>query len=164
MRRSRYLYAYGDPKTASARRTVDLFDATVDVLRAIQPLHVTPEMPVFVNTNGQPIEPNSMLPHWYRCLRACGIRVRGLYSTKDTFVTTALRVDARKAWLEAQTGVNYATLRRHYGEWMPSDDRSDLDRFVAYAPEIFGAEIGKLSPTKRRRGGQFRKFPNEIRG
>ena len=159
MRRSRYLYAYGDPKTASARRTVDLFDATVGVLRAIEPLHVTPEMPVFVNTNGQPIEPNSMLPHWYRCLRACGIRVRGLYSTKDTFVTTALRVDARKAWLEAQTGVNYATLRRHYGEWMPSDDRSDLDRFVAYAPEVFASEPRKLSPTKRRRGGQFQNCP-----
>src|SRR5215470_16749477 len=55
---SRYMYAYGDPKTASARRTVDLFDATADVLRTIQPLRVTPEMPVFVNTNGRPIEPN----------------------------------------------------------------------------------------------------------
>jgi hypothetical protein len=27
-------------------------------------------------------------------------RVRGLYPTKDTFVTTVLRVDERKAWLE----------------------------------------------------------------
>jgi integrase len=159
VRRSRYLYAYADPKTESARRTVELFDATVAVLRAIQPLHVTPEMPVFVNTNGQPIEPNSLLPHWYRCLRACGIRVRGLYSTKDTFVTTALRVDVRKAWLEAQTGVNYATLRRHYGEWMPSDDRRDLDRFTDYAPEVFAAKPPKLSPRKRGGGGQFRNSP-----
>lgn len=113
VRRSRYMCAYGDPKTASARRIVDVFESTVAVFRTIQPLHVTPETPVFLNTNAKPIEPNSMLPHWYRCLRASGIRVRGLYSTKDTFVTTALRVDVRKAWLEAQTGVNYATLRRH---------------------------------------------------
>src|SRR5215468_2508850 len=113
-------------------------------------------MPVFTNVDGRPVDPHSFTEHWYRCLRALGIRVRGLYSTKDTFVTTALRVDARKAWLEAQTGVNYATLRRHYGEWMPSDDRSDLDRFVAYAPEVFAAETRKLSPRKRQRGGQFR--------
>ena len=101
------------------------------------------------------VEPNSLLPHLCRCLRACGIRVRGLYSTKDTFVSTALRVDVRKAWLEAQTGVNYAMLCRHYGEWMPSDDRSDLDRFIAFAPEVFAAQPVKLSPTKRGRGGQF---------
>jgi len=65
---------------------------------------------------------------------------------KGTFVSTALRVDARKAWLEAQTGVNYATLRRHYGECMPSDDRSDLDRFVAYAPEVLPPKRANCPP------------------
>lgn len=154
VRRSRYMYVNDDPKTVSARRTVDLFDATIDVLRAVLPHEITPETPVFANTKGQPIEPNSLLPHWYRCLRALGIRVRGLYPTKDTFVTTALRVDVRKAWLEAQTGVNYATLRRHYGEWMPSDDRSDLDRFTTYAPDVYETESRKLSPGKRASGGQ----------
>ena len=38
VRRSRYLYVNDDPKTVSARRTVDLFDATIDVLRAVLPL------------------------------------------------------------------------------------------------------------------------------
>lgn len=59
-----------------------------------------------------------------------------------------------KAWLEAQTGVNYATLRRNYGEWMPSDDRSDLDSFTDYAPEGFAAKPQKLSP--RKRGDNFK--------
>ena len=48
--------------------------------------------------------------------RQVGIRKRGLYCTKDTFVTTSLMQGVPIAWLENQTGVNYATLRRHYGK------------------------------------------------
>ena len=70
-----------------------------------------------------------MLPHWHRCLRACGIRGRGLYSITDTVMATARRVNVRKAWLEAQTGVNHATLRRHCVAWMPRD-RSNLYRLT----------------------------------
>jgi hypothetical protein len=49
----------------------------------------------------------------YECLRSLGIRQRGLYCTKDTFVTTALSADVKIAWLETQTVVSYATLRQH---------------------------------------------------
>ncbi len=38
----------------------------------------------------------------------------------------ALRVVVKIAWLETQTGVGYATLRRHYGEWMPTEGDSEL--------------------------------------
>jgi len=160
--RSRHLYSDGDPKTAAARRTVELFEGTVDVLRALQPLHVRPEMKVFTNTNGAAIEPNSLLHHWYRCLRALGIRVRGLYATKDTFVTTAFRIGVRPAWLEAQTGVSYSTLRRHYGAWAPGEEHPELDRFSAFAPSVFGPEAGKLPPTSEHRGGQFPKKPRKA--
>jgi len=54
-------------------------------------------------------------------------------STKDTFVTTALYADVKKAWLENQTGVAYETLRRHYGEWMRSEMESELHRFEQVA-------------------------------
>jgi hypothetical protein len=70
------------------------------------------------------------LPHWYAAQRALGIRVRGLYSTKDTFVTTALDANVKIAWLETRTGVNYLTLRRHYGKWMPSDGGRELELFA----------------------------------
>src|SRR5262249_10745576 len=50
-----------------------------------------------------PLDPNAFLPHRYAAQRACGIRVRGLYSTKDTFVTTALDAGVTIAWLEQQT-------------------------------------------------------------
>jgi integrase len=139
VRRSRHLWTYGEPKTASARRTVQLFPETVRLLRVLVPLRVEPTMPVFTHTRGGPIEPNSLLPHWYAAQRASGIRVRGLYSTKDTFVTTALEAGVTIAWLETQTGVNYLTLRRHYGRWMPSDAGRELDRFATLDPGLFAA-------------------------
>ena len=73
-------------------------------------------MPVLSNALGNPIEPKAFTRHWYACLRALGIRQRGLYCTKDTFVTTALQKGVKIAWLETHTGVNYAALRRHYGK------------------------------------------------
>ena len=139
VRRSRHLWEYGDPKTASARRTVELFPWTVELLGQLLRLRVAPSMPVFTNTLGMPIEPNSLLPHWYACQRALGIRVRGLYCTKDTFVSAALSVGVKIAWLETQTGVNYATLRRHYGKWMPTEGGSELRRFATIDPGLFPA-------------------------
>ena len=63
--------------------------------------------------------------HWYPCLRALGIRSRGLYACKDTYVSTVLPVKPIP-WIEEQTGVVYATLRKHYGRWLPrrQDDRA----------------------------------------
>jgi hypothetical protein len=45
--------------------------------------------------------------------------VRGLYATKDTFVSLAITCSVNPAWLEQQTGVAWATLRKHYGKYMP---------------------------------------------
>ena len=42
---------------------MELFPQAVRLLKLIQPLRLAPEMPVFTNTLGQPIEPNSLLPH-----------------------------------------------------------------------------------------------------
>jgi hypothetical protein len=50
---------------------------------ALQPLHVGPDKPV-TNTWGAPTEPKTFSRHWYDCLRALGIRQRGLYCSKGT--------------------------------------------------------------------------------
>lgn len=104
---------------------------------------------MFTNLHGAAIEPNALLPHWYAAHRARGLRVRGLYSTKDTFVTTALQAGVKIAWLENQTGVNYGTLRRHYGKWMPTDGGSELARFAPLAPGLFTDEAAAKSPLRR---------------
>jgi hypothetical protein len=132
---------------------VELFPETVRLLQGIQPLRVDPDMPVFRNIVGQPIEPNSFLKHWYACQRALGIRGRGLYCTKDTFITAALNAGVKIAWLENQTGVNYSTLRRHYGKWMPTEGESELRRFVALDPSLFEGPgcVRSEGPTDTRR-------------
>jgi len=107
VRRSRHLYDYGAPKTQSADRWVELFPDTVRMLGELRPLRIEPTTPVFTNTIGNPVEPKAFERHWHAGLRILGIRPRGLYCTKDTFVTNALRVGAKIAWLEQQTGVNY---------------------------------------------------------
>jgi integrase len=129
VRQSRHLYEVAEPKTRSANRWIELHPETARLLRDILPLHVTPDAPLFVNLDGRPLEPKRFSEHWYRCLRALGIRQRGLYCTKDTFVTTSLQAGVRIAWLEAQTGVNYATLRRHYGKWITLEGTSEWARF-----------------------------------
>jgi hypothetical protein len=60
-------------------------------------------MPVFTTTHGGPIEPKTFSPHWYDCLRALGLRVRGLYCTKDTYVSRALRTVRDPRWVEKRT-------------------------------------------------------------
>lgn len=46
--------------------------------------------------------------------RVLGVRVRGLYATKDTFCSLYLSRGARLEWLSEQTGVAHGTLRKHY--------------------------------------------------
>ena len=106
VRRSRYLGEEGDPKTRGARRTVELFPATVELLRVIRPLRVTPDIPVFRNTLGQPLDQQTFSRHWYACLRALNIRQRGVYAMKDTFVSSALAKGVTIRRLEQQTGEN----------------------------------------------------------
>jgi hypothetical protein len=98
---------------------------------------------VFINLIGRPLEPQAFCCHWYDGLRALKIRQRGLYCTKDTFVTTALDLGVKIAWLEQQTGVTYATLRKHYGKWMPAQADSEMRRFAEADPGLFE---GKLAP------------------
>jgi len=93
----------GSPRRPWPARTSDGV-APARGLRPAQPRRPGSPTPVFANTRGAPIEPNSLLPHWYAAQRALGVRVRGLYSTKDTFVTTALDAGVKIAWLETQTG------------------------------------------------------------
>jgi hypothetical protein len=37
---------------------------TVAILRTVQPLKLTPDMPVFTNIDGRPVEPDTFLKRW----------------------------------------------------------------------------------------------------
>ncbi len=73
---------------------------TVRLLRELVALESDPDAYLFTTTEGLPIEPKSFSVHWYRCLRELGIRVRGLYATKDTYVSLAMSKGVVPAFLE----------------------------------------------------------------
>jgi integrase len=154
VRRSYHLATYQSPKTRRARRTVELLPETVRVLRALAPLHLTPETPVFTSTTRGPIEPKSFSMHWDTALRSLGIRPRGLYCTKDTYVSHALRTVRDPWWVETQTGVALETLKQHYAKWMPTRERSELHRLArAFAAPSEEMKEGELPPGVAASGG-----------
>lgn len=146
VRRSYHLRVYDGPKFPGAKRTVELLPETVRLLRTIYPLHPTPEMPVFTTTTGTPINPTSFAENWYRCLRACGIRERGLYCTKDTFVTEGWRTMGLD-WVSAQTGVDHRTLKKHYAKWKPDPSGEALRRWAAlYERADENSDVSDVAP------------------
>jgi hypothetical protein len=112
IRQSYHMGRYGKPKTKAARRIIELHPDTVAMLAAIRPLREAPEHPVFVNTEGNPIEPKAFSERWYECLRALGLRQRGLLRHECTFVTLTLATAREDVmlWVVKQTGVAYETL------------------------------------------------------
>lgn len=129
--RSRYAGEYSAPKTGAAARTVQLLSETVRQLQVIQPLHVDPNAPVFTNTEGRPVHLTTFAQwHWYPCLRALGIRSRGIYATKDTYISFALTRGVNISWLVGQTGVSYPTMLRHYGTFLRSEGPDQLARLT----------------------------------
>jgi integrase len=78
VRRSFHLGVYAGAKTKRSVRRVQLTEELVDLLRELQPLRVEPKTPAFANLDATAIEPKAFSTHWYVCLRALGIRTRGL--------------------------------------------------------------------------------------
>ena len=93
---------------------------------------------MFTNLEGKPIEPKTFSTHGHRAVRALGLPVRGLYSTKDSFVSLAMSRDVNPVWLEGQTGVRFETLRQHYGVWMRSEGGNQLRKLGKLAPRLGG--------------------------
>lgn len=125
---SRVGRSVGAPKTTRARRRVELHPDTIARLAALP--RGGPDDAVFV-AGKVPMLREHIAPRlWPRCLDELGITYRGLYATKDTFVSLQLVAGSPPAWIEDQTGVDWSTLRRHYGRWMAGERRL----FVTPAP------------------------------
>jgi len=133
--RSRHLGQECATKTQAAVRIVELMEHTVEILRAIQPLHVRPDTPVFTSLTGDPIEPKAFSTHWYACIRALKLPVRGLYATKDSYVSLAMSRGVDPVWLQEQTGVRFETLKRHYGRWMRGEGSDQLAKMAGPGPQ-----------------------------
>jgi integrase len=128
VRRSFHCRTLGEPKTKTARRSIELHPEMVALLKALKPLRPQPGEPVFPNLDGNRITNQHFWGTWKRCLEACRIRHRGIYALKDSFVSHTLQmaeetgqVERLTAWLVRQTGVRLDTLKEHYARWWPRD-------------------------------------------
>jgi len=126
---------------------VQFTSETTALLKSIMPLHVEPDTPVFTNVDGEPIEPKVFSTHWYNCLRALGIRTRGLYCTKDTFCSLAVTRGVIPSWLEQQTGVALGDAQEALREVHSRSGSGRVRRDDRGIAELFSRENAPFCPS-----------------
>src|SRR5262249_25215189 len=112
------------PKTARSRRTITLLPDVVRVLREMpRPAVPKPDDFVFTTPERHPVDRDRFVEqHWHRALSATGIRPRGFYSTRDTFISRALERGAKIKWLADYCGTPVEMIERPYAKWLQGDD------------------------------------------
>jgi integrase len=141
--KSHYMGEDGQTKTAASERVIALGTPVIEALRAIKPLHLTEVDFLFKNSEGRPInEDKWRKKYWYRALRACNVRPRKFYATRHTFISVGLSNGVNPKWLAEYCGTSVAMIEKHYGRYIKSDSREQLER-------LFGAKPGTLYGTLR---------------
>jgi integrase len=137
------LGSLGEPKTRSARRSIELHPAMLSLLKSLRPLKPKPGEIVFPNLEGRRIRSETFSEIWTDCLQSCRIRHRGIYCLKDTFVSETLKtaeasgeVQRLTAWLVRQTGVRLDTLKQHYARWFPRDTAAIHATYALLDPDF----------------------------
>ena len=130
-------------KTAASERVIDIAAPVLDALKPIKPLHVTETDYVFKNSEGRAInEDKWRKKYWYRALRVLEIRPRKFYATRHTFISAGLSNGVNPQWLAEYCGTSVAMIEKHYGRYIKSDSREQLER-------LFGAKTETFSETLR---------------
>jgi integrase len=149
--RSRSLSVEAAPKTSAAARLVRLTPRNVEVLQQLCEPSAQPDDYVFRNTLGAPIDQRSFYKLFCAAQRRLGFRLRDLYASKDTYVSSALTRGVNLTWLSEQTGVADSTLRKHYGRFIHAEAADALELAKI---DRAGAETVQFAP---HRGRQARK-------
>jgi hypothetical protein len=70
------------------------------------------------------------------------MRPRKFYATRHTFISDALSQGANIKWLAEYCGTSVAMIEKHYGRYIKSDSREQLER-------LFGAKTETFTETLR---------------
>jgi len=136
--KSRYRDTDSPTKTVASEREITMGEPVVSALRLIKPLHVTEKDFVLKNQEGNPINEDKWRgKYWYRALRACGVRARKFYATRHTFISDALSHGVNIKWLAEYCGTSVAMIEKHYGRYVKSDSREQLERLFGAKTETF---------------------------
>ena len=100
---------------------------------------------VFTTPEGHPVDRDRFVEqHWHRALSATGIRPRGFYSTRDTFISRALERGAKIKWLADYCGTSVEMIEKHYAKWLQGDDEQ---------LRLLGGDIGPSPVAASNRAG-----------
>lgn len=155
---SRTLGEDNPPKTKGSQRTLNLRPDVVAVLRAAQPLHVTPNTFVLTTPTGLPLDVDRFVEsRWHRTLRATGVRPRKFYATRHTFISVALSRGCSAKWVARYCGTSLEMLDRYYARWM-GDDSSQL---ALLEPSIDAVDETRPPPGPRHRDRNLDRNPGE---
>jgi len=101
---------------------------------------------VFTTPEGNPLLHNRVYKYvWRPALRRAGLRPRGLYTIRDTFISLALSAGEDPGWVAQVAGTSEQMIFRHYRRFMHGAVRHD------------GSLIAKLLQKKQDPGGRVPK-------
>jgi integrase len=75
---------------------------------------------LFIDDQGRPLSqewPNKRV--WKLTLRLAGVRGRGQYCIRDTFITLSLSAGEDPGWVARVCGTSEQMIFRHYRNWIP---------------------------------------------
>ena len=149
--KSRYMDDDGATKTANSERKIKIVSQAADELlklfkRTAQWRDLPGQEHVFLNEDGNPIDfhtwrgkvsgretkAGEKTPHgvWYRALRGAGVRPRGPYHTRHTFISVGLSYGANIKWIADYCGTSPDMIQKHYGKYIRNDVDEQLERIL----------------------------------
>jgi integrase len=140
--KSRYLGEESGTKTEGSERVIRLHPNVTELLKAVKPLHVAEDTPVFLNHESEPINFHTWRAKiWYRALRATGLRVRKPYTMRHTFISVGLTNSVNIKWLADYCGTSVAMIEKHYGRYIRNDADEQLSRLMGPKTETLGETV-----------------------
>ena len=115
---------------------------------------------VFTDEQGHPLSQEWLHKRvWLPTLRVAGLRERGQYSIRDTFISLALSAGEDPGWVAAVCGTSEQMIFRSYWKWMPSQRRTDgqgIARVLSGNPDGHQMGTKEENPgSKARKIGRF---------
>ncbi len=106
---------------------------------------------VFTDEQGVPLSQEWLHKRiWLPTLRTLGLRTRGQYNVRDTFITLALSAGEDPGWVAQVCGTSERMIFEHYRKWMTNLRREDGRRVASLYSKSgrFRHSVGTARPRK----------------
>lgn len=121
----------------------------IELIKSIRPLHVTDEDYVFVNSQEAPLDPQILAgKYWHTAISYCQIRQRKPYCMKHTYISLSLSAGRNPQWLSEQVGDSLVTILKHYGQYIPEDNKEAEQRFFGKGEAGFSRTFSRTRKGK----------------